>query len=354
MTAAAELAEALRLLVDKQGCSLHGRASHGLKLLLEALTPRFPEKIVAMPSLVCHSAAAAVVAAGWTPLYCDVDPRSAQVPDDEWRRAAAAGARVFLLVHLYGNRAPTTALEELDGFVIEDACQALGVEGIGKLGAVTLFSFGHTKLLDVGHGGAVLTRDPALATQLQNAAERDREQAADADASRRDFYARKDRFVSTGDRTALAGLVEGEIPFIATKFDEGYARRILELLPTVPDRARRRREKWQAYVRALERTVVEPLALTADAVPWRFVFTLPDATRASQESTSVGLRRAGVDVSNWYLPCHWLTRSRWSATGDLRETERFADRVFQLWLDDETTLARIEETTRAVRRELGQ
>jgi dTDP-4-amino-4,6-dideoxygalactose transaminase len=57
------------------------------------------------------------------------------------------------------------------GFLIEDACAALGGSYLripcGKMGKVSILSFGHQKILPLGRGGMVLTDDPDLAEKIR-------------------------------------------------------------------------------------------------------------------------------------------------------------------------------------------
>ncbi len=56
--------------------------------------------------------------------------------------------------------------------VVEDACQAVGVDykgrKCGSFGEVGVYSFNHYKNMTIGEGGAVVTNDPALFSRLMN------------------------------------------------------------------------------------------------------------------------------------------------------------------------------------------
>lgn len=343
---------------------LDGRASRALRGLLVALGPRFPGRVVALPSFLCHAPVAAVLAAGWRPLFVDVDPRTGQVPDAAWDRALGQGARVALLVHLFGSVAPTARLAAArarrDVFVIEDACQALGAASagaeVGRFGDATLLSFGYSKQVDAGGGGALLADDAGLVAAVdaqlppQGAAPADLE-AAEA-AFRAEFYRRKALVATTGDPRHLRGLLEAYAPCLEAPWRSEAAPAILAGLADVDKRAAARREKHAAYVRGLDGTPLVPLPAAAGDAPWRFACALPGATRARQEEVSAALRRQGVDVSNWYLPAHWMAAAEPEAAGDLAGTRRLSSTIFQFWLDERTTLDRIEATCAVVRRTL--
>jgi dTDP-4-amino-4,6-dideoxygalactose transaminase len=118
----------------------------------------------------------AISAAGYRTVFVDVLPGT-QVMDPE----ALAGAinpntRAIVPVHLYGQMAPMdaiTALAQKHGLkVVEDAAQAHGAswrgKGPGQWGDAATFSFFPGKNLGAwGDGGAIFTRDAAVAKQAR-------------------------------------------------------------------------------------------------------------------------------------------------------------------------------------------
>jgi dTDP-4-amino-4,6-dideoxygalactose transaminase len=107
-----------------------------------------------------------VHAVGAMPVLVDVDPDNWNL--DVHRLAAALGpnTRAVIASHLHGGAVPMRALMEVAAAhelkVIEDAAQAVGaiIEGrrAGTWGDAGILSFGGSKLLSAGRGGALLTR----------------------------------------------------------------------------------------------------------------------------------------------------------------------------------------------------
>ena len=115
---------------------------------------------------------AALVAAGATPVFCDVDPRSHTLDPDEIDRRVSARTRALLVVHLYGHPAPMDAIVDrarAHGLrVLEDCAQSHGARHqdrlVGAWGDAAAFSFYPTKNLGaLGDAGALLTRNPQAA-----------------------------------------------------------------------------------------------------------------------------------------------------------------------------------------------
>jgi dTDP-4-amino-4,6-dideoxygalactose transaminase len=107
----------------------------------------------------------AIHAVGATPVLADVDPDNFNLAPEALADAIGPATRAVITSHLHGGLVPmreVTALAAARGVrVIEDACQAPGatVQGrrAGAWGDVGVLSFGGSKLLTAGRGGAVLT-----------------------------------------------------------------------------------------------------------------------------------------------------------------------------------------------------
>jgi dTDP-4-amino-4,6-dideoxygalactose transaminase len=107
-----------------------------------------------------------VHAVGATPVLVDVDPENWNLAPERLRTALSAKTRAVIVSHLHGGIVPMREIMDLASTheirVIEDAAQAPGavIQGrkAGTWGDVGILSFGGSKLLTAGRGGAFLTR----------------------------------------------------------------------------------------------------------------------------------------------------------------------------------------------------
>jgi perosamine synthetase len=105
-----------------------------------------------------------------TPVLIDIHPGSWQLDPTNLESAITPRTRAVICSYLHGGIVPMRAVMEIAqrrGFgVVEDAAQATGgtVEGrpAGTWGDVGVLSFGGSKLLSAGRGGALLFRDARL------------------------------------------------------------------------------------------------------------------------------------------------------------------------------------------------
>ena len=118
----------------------------------------------------------AIVQAGATPVFADVDPDSFLIDPAEIERKITAKTRAILLVHLYGavcDMPAIMAIARARGLaVIEDCAQCvLGTDREGRLagtiGDAATFSFDNKKHLSSGEGGMLLARDPGVAERAR-------------------------------------------------------------------------------------------------------------------------------------------------------------------------------------------
>src|SRR3954447_8045532 len=131
-----------------------------------------PGDEVVVPSFTFYASAEAIPPTGARPVFCDVDPDTFCVTPETVRTAMTPRTKAVVVVHLFGNVAPVAEIEALGVPVVEDAAQAAGTTTEhgrpGALGTLATFSFYPSKNLPAfGDGGAVTTRDAALAERLK-------------------------------------------------------------------------------------------------------------------------------------------------------------------------------------------
>ncbi len=116
-----------------------------------------------------------VLTLGATPVLIDTLPGLPVMDCRQLNDAITDRTRAVICSHLHGCLAPVKRIvqvaEARGVAVVEDACQAPGalIDGsrVGTLGTAGTLSFGGSKLLTAGRGGAVLTRDAAVAQRIR-------------------------------------------------------------------------------------------------------------------------------------------------------------------------------------------
>jgi dTDP-4-amino-4,6-dideoxygalactose transaminase len=130
---------------------------------------------VVVPSMSYIATANAVVHAGATPIFAEVDPRTFNLDIVDVRRRIGPRTKAILLVHQLGLPADIdafTALATRHGLrLIEDAACAIGSRyhgrPIGSHSELVCFSFHPRKIVTTGDGGMITTHSDALAARLR-------------------------------------------------------------------------------------------------------------------------------------------------------------------------------------------
>ena len=129
-----------------------------------------PGDEVIIPDLSFIATANAVVHAGATPVFVDIDPYNLCLSPAAARAAITDRTKAIMPVHLYGHPADMKQINALaekhNLIVIEDAAEAHGatIEGqkVGNWGFCATFSFYGNKNLTTGEGGMITTNDESF------------------------------------------------------------------------------------------------------------------------------------------------------------------------------------------------
>ncbi|MFS8136498.1 MAG: DegT/DnrJ/EryC1/StrS family aminotransferase [Thermomonas sp.] len=155
-----------------------GNGTDALELSLKAVGVQAGDRVAVVANAAMYGTSS-VLACGALPVFVDVEPGIAtmSIACLDAVLAAEPGIKAVIITHLYGRLAQIEALVALCAdrgiAVIEDCAQAHGAQSpdgrrAGAFGDVASYSFYPTKNLGaLGDGGAVVTRDPAIADRTR-------------------------------------------------------------------------------------------------------------------------------------------------------------------------------------------
>ena len=152
-----------------------GNGTDAISLTLRALNIGHGDEVITTPLSAAFSALA-ILLAGATPVFADIDPERLTLDPDAANAAVTSRTRALLPVHLYGQPADMRALAAVAArhnlAIVEDACQAhlatCDGRSVGSIGVAGAFSFYPTKNLGaLGDGGSVTTNDAQLADRVK-------------------------------------------------------------------------------------------------------------------------------------------------------------------------------------------
>ena len=146
----------------------------GLFLALRAFDVGEGDEVISTP-MTFAATTNAVMHAGATPVFVDIDPATGLIDPANVEAAITPKTKAIMAVNLYGQMADLPALREIadrhEVWLFEDA--AHGIEARrddvrpGRLSDAAVLSFYATKTMTAGDGGMILVRDPARAARLR-------------------------------------------------------------------------------------------------------------------------------------------------------------------------------------------
>jgi dTDP-3-amino-3,4,6-trideoxy-alpha-D-glucose transaminase len=138
-----------------------------LVLALEAVGVGRGDEVIC-PAFTFFATAEAIVRAGATPVFADIDPVTLNVDPEDVAARITPLTKALVPVHLFGRMAPLAELSELGLPIVEDAAQAFGAEGVAQTGVCSTFSFFPSKnLFALGDGGLVTCLDDHVAERVR-------------------------------------------------------------------------------------------------------------------------------------------------------------------------------------------
>lgn len=359
-----------RLIADMAGrrfAVLTGSGTTAIAMACELIPP--DRNRVVIPAITCAQVLYAVRYAGREPVLADVRDRDATI-DPAFvatllERDPSIGG--VIAVHTYGHAADMDALRELarrhDVLLIEDAAQAQGGSfasgrAYGSAGDIAVMSFGHTKILDAGGGGAVLfDREDWLQSCAIRTSSLPRKAAENElrELHSRLYYeiwaaCRSDpRFAALFDR--FAELFQDLFMFGVSP---QQAKRIAATLPALEAELRQRRRLFEAYRAQLAgQAGVRLFDVDVNFIaPWRFSFRVAAAVR---DKLLDALRSAGHHASAWY-PCltAWSPEARFAGAPQVPTAEALQAEIVNVWVDGTVTEADAQDASAIVRRTLSE
>ncbi|MGB0715569.1 MAG: DegT/DnrJ/EryC1/StrS family aminotransferase [Phycisphaerae bacterium] len=255
---------------------------------------------VVVPAMTFIASANAVLMAGGTPRFADVDPQTGNLTVETITSAVTSKTRAIMPVHLYGQMCDMKAIKhfaDTHGLaVIEDSAHCLEVkhDGVqpGSHSAAACFSFYPTKAMTCGEGGALATNDSDLAARARQLA------LHGMTSSAYDRYGKRYRH---WDMTVMGWKYN---------LDNIRASMLIPQIDKLDDRWNRRRKICERYESQLRDVPgISFPAVEVEAATARHLFTVwvsPDIRDAVLQELQA--RNIGVAVN--YRPVHLMTYYR--------------------------------------------
>ncbi|HEX5854357.1 MAG TPA: DegT/DnrJ/EryC1/StrS aminotransferase family protein [Thermoanaerobaculia bacterium] len=319
-------------------CTAHATASLHISMLAAGVGPG--DEVVTTP-MTFLSSANAVLYAGGTPVFVDVDPETANIDPAAVAQAITPRTKAIVAVDLYGLMADMVALRSLADrhglALVEDAAHCVEGRrdgfGPGRLADYGCFSFYATKNLTCGEGGAITARDGSKKGLLRQLGSHGMSKNA------------AERYAGTYQHWDMERLG------YKYNLSDVNASLLLPQLPKLAERLRRREEICRRYEAAFRETPgvsypVVPEGMTSG----RHLFTIW-VNPEKRDAVLSGIQALGVGVAVNYRAVHLTKfyRDRFGyRRGMFPEAERIGDSTITIPLWPAMTDAQADEVIAAV------
>jgi len=297
--------------------------THALELAIR-LIGAGPGDEVIVPSYTFTSTANAVVLAGATPVFVDIEPETLNIDVDEIRTAITSKTKAVFCIN-YAGVSPQLAeikalCEEFGLVLLEDNAHGLGAKSqgqpLGTFAALATQSFHETKNIQCGEGGCLVVND----LKYWEMAEVWREKGTNRSQFFRGQVA-KYTWVSEGSSLLLADPLAALLKIQLHNFD------LIQKL---------RRDVWQRYDTELS-DYAASIGATQMNVPSQcdqpfHMYYLMMKSLESRTNFISHLKEMGVNATFHYQPLHSSEAGRkyGRSQGDLPNTQRAADCLVRL------------------------
>ena len=167
----AALRDELRAFCGAVTVLLCDSGTDALRLALLGLSRRYPDRTeVIANAYVCPAVPSAICQLGLTPVFADCNPQDMGLAKEAVARLIGPKTLAIICSHVGGIAEPVIEFAGFGVPVISDAAQALGSSNasgqVAAQGIMSVMSFGATKVITGGSGGALAIFDAELAESI--------------------------------------------------------------------------------------------------------------------------------------------------------------------------------------------
>lgn len=292
---------------NKKNFLVVGRGAVAIYLAL--ISEGVQGKKVLLPANICYAAVFPVLLSNNIPVFCDVDKFNGNVTLSNVKNAWEEDIVAAVIPHMYGN--PVVDISKIvdfahskGAFVIEDCASSLGAQidkqYAGDFGDYSVFSFGHSKTIDISNGGILATnRNLEKARDFYSKLK----SYSDDIANDCDFFSKIYRIIRNNSNQGWSSYIYESLAKKADemflyKVDKNFEQKIEEAVVDFEKVVSKRRTQVDLYKKSIKfNEDVKEYVFEKNASPWRFNVLVEPTIRKQLISY---LLKNNIPVSDWY------------------------------------------------------
>lgn len=330
---------------NKKYCCFTGNATTAIYLILKSMFDK-KEKIL-FPAITCTAPINAALYSGHDVIFSDINLENYTFEKSDFKKKIEKyDVKAVVLTHIYGNRCDDNCIKDIckkkNILLIEDAAQSYY---FGEYD-VSVMSFGHSKILEAGFGGAIFTDrkdiyDRILEEKL--CINKIRKERIDEIFSnyRIEYYNVKEYSIFKHEfYEKILKLQKKYMEKFIFLTEENY--KILDVIENLEENIKKRSEKKYLYQKMLtEKNIIKPKLSEKEGL-WRYSFLY----NGDKELLLREVRRKGIDISDWYMNMSNI----YSNKNKLKNADVVENKIVNLWLDEKHSIEKINEDIKLINR----
>ena len=326
-----------------------GRGSAALYAILTSLETK--ERKILLPVNICEIVIPVINMAGFTPVFYDVNPSTGNSDFENIKAKYTGEEAVLLAVHNFGAALEIDLIsdwaKEQGIFLIEDACNALGATfkniPVGNWGDAAIYSFGYSKIVELGFGGGLTVRESGLRQKVKKLISSfdlysDLHKEADHEFQSKLRILRKD---SGNQKPEIyRPLYEDYAKFLIYRLDEQSVNLIKDALVDLDTILLSRHQKAMMYRNGISSSKISHIQEVPGQIFWRYnILVEPE----SRDELLKLLIDNTIWASKWYPPVNQLFFEK-NESGSYPGAELFSKRVINLFVDERFSMTEVKRT----------
>jgi perosamine synthetase len=325
-----------------------GRGSTALWLIFQVLSKQSAKVLV--PVNICEIVYPIIINSGLNPVFYDVDSKLGIATPQIIKEAYTGEEDILIVLHQFGLPVEIDAIcswaESENIFVIEDVCCALGASykghPLGTWGNAAIFSFGYSKILEYGIGGAVYCRDRVIYQKIHDQIQKLPAYSYEHKIKEIELQSRiKDlrTSINISKIEEYNEIYDYYMDFLLFKLKQEDIDKIRNLYRELEENLETRSYFADRYREEITNNKVRHVNKIIGQTYWRYnILVEPD----NQKKIIEGLRQNGLLASNWYPPMAKFFDKSYEPQ-KFSGSESFAKRVINLFVDHRVNDSRVTE-----------
>ena len=306
---------------------------------------------IVFPSITCRLAVNAALLSNKKIIFCDINLDNYTLCPKSLKKIIK-NYKVDCVVptHTFGYLSDLNAIEKICKKnkikILEDAAQSMGAKYrnkiTGSFGDSSIISFGYSKLLDCGGGGAILTDSKndflKMKIELSKLKKRNKNYFSIFEQYKDLYYSLN----SSNNKFYKELIIDIELFFtkyFIFKIDKKYLKLIKDKLVLLDLEIKNRNLKASLYKKNLNKKYFLSPKVFQGSVFWRYT----TITKKDRDKLITHLRNKKIDVSSWYPPLHNIY-----ANQKLKNSDYISNKIINFWVNKEHSKYKINKTLNVI------